>query len=263
MNLLSRLALCGPSVGIESLKITHFAAILAVSFVLGSVCVSIFRRSLKWVPLYAGLFLLHPTWTMPIRDDCGVFERFVSIAASLVLGAILLCQIFWPDVSRRRFLISLCLISWIAYFSSSYLMEYWNGLFEHGFVRQAIASLKLAQPRLMEIAPVLSLICFLQWLWYRFQPDRVMHSAREKRRQSSRVRARLVWTGLGCFFLSYVVSYLYQLIKMGRIAWPVEPMIALGIGVFLIVAALRGRLPGWDLPASRHIIASGSVRSQS
>src|SRR6266446_628982 len=141
MNFLFTLALCGPSIWIESHQITRFGGILAVSFVLGSVCVSIFRRSLKWVPLYAGLFLLHPTWTMPIRDDCGVFERFVSIAASLTLGAILLCQIFWPDASRRRFLMSLCLICWIAYFSSSYLSQFRGGLFGRGFVDRVLASL--------------------------------------------------------------------------------------------------------------------------
>jgi hypothetical protein len=258
MNLLSTLALCGPSVMEESLKITHSAGILAVFFVLGSVSVSIFRRSFKWVPLYGALFLLHPTWTMPITEGCGVFVRFVSIATSLVLGATLFCQIFWPDVSGRRFLISLCVMSWVAYFSSIYLAQFWNGLFEKGFVNQALASLKVAQSPLMVIAPVLSLICFVQWLWYRLQPNRVNDSAREKRPHSSKVGLRLLWIALSCFFLSYVAFYGYRFIKTGLIAWPVEPMIALGIGIFLIVAAIRGRFPGWDLSASRHSIGANS-----
>lgn len=251
MNLLCTLALCDGSVAIQSLRITHFAGLLAVCLVLGCGSVSIFRRSLKWVPLYSGLFLLHPTWTMPIGNDCGVFERFVSIAASLVLVAILLYQIFWPDVSRRRFLISVCLISWVAYFSGNYLAQYWNGFLEHGFVRQVIASLSVAQPRLMEVASALSLICFIQWLWYRLQPSRVKDSARERRRHSSTAGLRLLSTALGCFFLSYVAFYVYRFVKAAPVGWPVEAMIALGIGVFLLVAAIRGRFPGWDLPASR------------
>jgi hypothetical protein len=255
MNLLPTIALCGPSVAIESLKITRFAGILAVSFVLGSICVSIFRRSLKWVPLYGGLFLLHPTWTMPITEGCGVFVRFVSIATSLVLGAILFCQIFWPGVSRRRFLISVCLMSWIAYFSGRYLSELWDGFQEHGFINQALASLAFAPSRLMDIAPFLSLICFVQWLWYWLQSNRVVVPTRERRPQSSRLRLRALWIALGCFFLSYVAFYLYRSVRAGRpVAWLDEPIVALGIGIFLIVAATRGRFPGWDLPESRRRI---------
>jgi hypothetical protein len=253
MNLLCTLALCDGSVTIQSLRITHFAGVFAVCLVLGCVFVSILRRSLMWAPLYVPLFFLHPTWTMDATLGCGVFVRFVSIATSFVLAAILLCQIFWPQLSRRRFLISLCIVSWVAYFSSIYLSQYWNGFLEHGFVRQAIASLMLAETHLLEIAFALSLICSIQWLWYRLQSNRVTHLDLEKRQHSSRIRARLVWAGLGCFFLSYMAVYILRAIKAGRLVpWLPEPVIGFGIGVFLIVAAVRGRLPGWDLPESRH-----------
>jgi hypothetical protein len=252
MNLLCVLALVDRSVTIESLRITHFAGLLAVWLVLGCASVSILRRSLRWVPLYSALFLLHPTWTMSITPaDSGLYARFVSIATSLVLAAILLCQIFWPDLSRRRFLISLCVISWVAYFSSIYLSEYWNGFLERGFVRQAIASLMLAQTRLMEIAPALTLICFLQWLWYWLRPGKVMDSARAKVGDNSQVGLRLFCAALACFFLVFVALFgCYHLITKGRLFGP-EPVIALLLGIVSTVAAIRGRIPGWEIRRGR------------
>jgi hypothetical protein len=236
----------------DSLRIAHVAADLAICFVLGSICMSTFRRSLKWVPVYGTLFVLHPVWTMDLRVGCGVFERFVSVGTSVVLAAILICQIFWPDFSRRRFVMILCLTAWMAYFSSIYLSEYSNlGWSEEGFVRRALASLLFAEGHLMEISPALTLICFFVWLWNRFHFRRFMESTRPRTEGSSRVGLRLVCAGLGCFFLSYPVLCVYRMFETGRVPRLIPGIIALGMASFLIASSLRGRLPVWDLPASR------------
>jgi hypothetical protein len=256
MDFLKMFALCDTSVAIESLKIMHFSGILAVSFAVGCVFVSILRRSLEWVPLYGVLFVFHPAWTMHVTSaDCGLGTRFPSIAASLILAAILLCQILRANFSRRRLLIILCVISWLGYFSGIYLVEYWGVPRGLGFITEAIASLRDARVVLSYCAIVLSFICLLQWLWYRFLSQTAMNSVRDRSGYKSKMGVRLLCIALSCFFLGYTFVAWNGVNGQG-VSRPDQWTMALAVGIVLLLAAIRGRFPGWDLPQSNESITA-------
>src|ERR1700680_4888629 len=96
-----------------SVYIGYYAAAFCAGVALTVLLLSSRQRSFASLPLYASLLLLHPAWTMDVfSGDCGYAKRFFSVAVSLVFVALLVLQFFWPQFSRWRFLVILCVISW-------------------------------------------------------------------------------------------------------------------------------------------------------
>jgi hypothetical protein len=159
-------ALCGNELAASSAEIGYYAAACAVAVTFALVLLSVYRRDFAWTPIYGLLLLLHPAWTVPVdRGDCGDAMRFLAVTASLVLVAILVCQVFWPHLSRRRFLLALYFLLWALYLVNwplyVLLAERLGSSNPDGFVAQVFFSFLAAENYLLLVALALTLVCFL------------------------------------------------------------------------------------------------------
>jgi hypothetical protein len=174
-------------------QVGYYAAAFAIGVTLALIFLSLRQRNFAWLPLYGSLLLLHPAWTMTaVTGDCGFGKRFLSVAASLTMVAILICQIFWPHLSRRRFILSLCLIAWIAFLLDFVkpalpIPDSWRSL-DDGLPGQILVPFFAAGPGFSLVAIVLSLVSFVMWLFDRIASRRSskeansIKSAEEKKR---------------------------------------------------------------------------------
>lgn len=171
MKLAILLATCWGEIAITSGQVAFGAGGFALGISLCLLLLSWHHGRFDWAPLYGAVLLLHPSWWMNVEaGDCGLAMRFLSIMASLTLAAILICQVFLPGLSKRRFLLTLCLVSWAAYLVlwplDSILSDLWqfpgpNG----GVVAQAFLSWAAAVNDLLLISLVLAGMCLIQGIF--------------------------------------------------------------------------------------------------
>jgi hypothetical protein len=136
-------------------------------FTLTVSCISMFlawrRRILGPVLLWAPVLLLHPAWTMSTSGgDCGYAKRFFSVAVSALVLAVLVCQVIKPNFSRRTFVVTLCVISWITWSSACLDL----GPPGSPLIGDAVTALALSRNALFCVALVLtviSVILYLRW----------------------------------------------------------------------------------------------------
>lgn len=150
-----------------STYIGYYSAAFAVGITLFLLILNWHRRSFAWLPLYGLLLLVHPAWTMGVLSgDCGYAKRFFSGAASLVFVAILLCQVFWPRLTRRRFILVLCMICWVAYLPLFFHFTFYLWLtLGTGFLEKMVESIVLSSHTLLRVAIALTLVWFALW-WF-------------------------------------------------------------------------------------------------
>jgi hypothetical protein len=139
-----------------SAQIGWYAAAFAMGIVFASVLLSVNRGSFVWSLLCMVLLVLHPAWTMDVvSGDCGFAKRFMSGAVTLVLVALVMCQIFWPRFSRLRFLLILCGVCWAgslpivirpAFYLSGIVGDGFVGKVLQSFVPRSISCGAYAQP---------------------------------------------------------------------------------------------------------------------
>jgi len=254
------LATCGGQVAITSDEIRYCAGGFGIGVTLALVLVSWHRRSFAWAPLYVPLLLLHPAWIMSLRaGDCGMGMRFLSVSSSLILAAMLICQIFWPYLSRRRFIFSLCLISWATYFAGVVLHQFRMGDFYGGVAAQALTSFILGGMHLRSVALALTFVCFFQGLSDRMHhrrshrstlenaaADKDIRSSEDKLHPRSRLALRIFSSALSLLLITWVVLYLGGLVGDWWLPNTIAAVFALGWSVILIIAAVRGKFPGWE-----------------
>ncbi|MDQ2868048.1 MAG: hypothetical protein M3R59_06505 [Verrucomicrobiota bacterium] len=97
-----------------SLTIGHIAGGVGIGLALIGLGLSVRRHDYRWLPFYAAVLLIHPAWTVSVRNgDCGLAKRFLAVVASLLILAALSMQI--SAVSRQRFLRALCIASWVLF----------------------------------------------------------------------------------------------------------------------------------------------------
>lgn len=153
-----------------SIQVGYCAGAFSIGIALASICLSVRQRSFAWVPLYSVLLLIHPAWTMqPDLADLGYPKRFFAGVVSLVLVAILMCQIFWPELSKRRFVLGVCLFCWVGWLAASLQMLFNFSINAgSGFMGELINTLEVSA-LLLPVAVVMTLIWFLLWLfdWFR------------------------------------------------------------------------------------------------
>jgi hypothetical protein len=163
-----------------SVEIGRYAAAFAIGITLASIFLSFHQRNFVWLPLFLSFLLLHPAWTMGVfRGDCGEAKRFLSGAISLVLVALLICQIFFSHFSRRQFLLTLCALCWVAYlpfFLRSIL--HFPIVLGEGFVGRIIQSFVLSSNDLLRLAVTLTVISLVLWLVERIRREWKMGSER-------------------------------------------------------------------------------------
>lgn len=150
-----------------SLTIGHYAAGFAFVVTLTLLILNWRRRDFRWLLLCAALLVVHPAWTMSVyMGDCGYARRFFSVAISVVFAAMLLCQLFRPQLRIRWFLLILSGICWIAYGASQL---YWQivdytrllGFLSSIFSSVAIEAFLFASPILLNVAIVVSAVSAL------------------------------------------------------------------------------------------------------
>lgn len=240
-----------------SIYVAPYAAVFAAGITLALVLLSLHQRKLGWTPFYAALLLFHPAWTMGIeRMDHGYSTQFFSVAVSLVLVAILVCQVLLPNVSKGAFLFGICLICWSAYFIGRVLLLFsLFGMPERyaGFVGESLFSLVEATPDLLVASLVLSLLCTVYWLWCQFgfrrrsAVDRgsPQMSVDPSDARSARSRSLvIIEVVLLVTFLLFAGGLLRETFVFHRIHGN-DSIIALIWVAILTVAAARRRLPGW------------------
>ena len=99
-----------------SVTVGYVAAAFGIAATIAGVGLSLWRRDFVWLPFYALLLAFHPAWTISVfRGDCGDARRFLSGIACLVFVALLFVQIFWPHLSRQRFLVAISAFAWLLY----------------------------------------------------------------------------------------------------------------------------------------------------
>jgi hypothetical protein len=157
-----------------SFYIGYYAAAFCAGVTLALLLLSWRQRSFASLPLYASLLLLHPAWTMDVfSGDCGFAKRFFSVAVSVLLVALLVLQVFWPQFSRWRFLLIVCAISWALYlilFLSRVLQVPLP--FGKGFLGAAVEAFALSSAHILRVALAFSLVCLILWLFTRFHTRR-------------------------------------------------------------------------------------------
>lgn len=171
MNVTLVLACLSPEEIRTSIHIGYYAAAFAISLTCALLLLSWHQRNFAWLPLYASLLLLHPAWTIGANTgDCGYAKRFFSIAASIVLVALLVCQIVRPGMSRLRFLLVLSAVCWAAYLPLflSFVLHFplRPGT---GFAGELVQSFVLSSNTLLSVAVTLTLIYLVLWLFNRIR----------------------------------------------------------------------------------------------
>lgn len=164
-----------------SMSIGHYAAAFAMVATVTLLILNWRRRDFRWLPVYGALLIVHPAWTMSVyMGDCGYAKRFMSIAVSVVFAAVLLCQIFRPQLRIRWFLLILSGVCWIGYGASQLywqivdytpLISFLAGVFSSAVIEAFL----FASPILFKAAIVVSIVCaFLYGLsWSRRPPHAV------------------------------------------------------------------------------------------
>ena len=260
MNSLFILATCGGQIAITSDEIKYFAGGFGIAITLASILVSWHKRSFSWAPLYGSLLLLlHPAWWMGVGSgDCGMAMRFLSVDASLTLAAMLICQLFWPDLSNGRFILGLCFISWATYFAGVLLFELGVASFDGGPAAQALFSFMLGGMDLRPVALALSFICVVQGLSGRMRRRRfsqeTMHNVGDDQdnrdlalepHSRSKLPLRILTALISLLLLSWVVLYVSGF-GTKSIDNTIAAILALGWSVILVITAVRARFPGWE-----------------
>lgn len=257
----------------RSIEIGHVAAAFGIGIVLASSLIGVHRRRLDWVALLGLFLLLHPAWTMDIGADCGFGYRFFAIGGSIVLAAILVCQILWPRLSKRRFLLLLCIISWIGCFIV-WPNHIWSGEgdSEGGFLDQFLLSFGNAGATFPQVAVVLTGIGFLACLFDWFSATRSEApkandtdplSAAPRRAGSSKTTVRTVSAVGLALLLTLIFSYLRSeaTLPFFPLLHPFHWLFVFNSGIaftiasagwlaILLITAVRGKFPGWDIRES-------------
>lgn len=248
--------LASPESAILPSAIRCCAAGFSTAVIFALVCVSIRQRSAKWAPIYGTIFILHPVFWLGLEEMLGHMARFVWVAVSLVLASILVLNLFWPEISRRRFILSLCVISWITLLLASLTAALSSTEIDGGIISQFIDALALSERPLSTIALALTALAVLQGpanrLWLAYHGGAMPLEKMERNRDSkpakddqNRTRLRIVFgilvVALGCY-----VPITFKLSIENGDHYAVVPIFgAAGWIVVLLVATMRGEFPGW------------------
>jgi len=238
------------------------AAGFSTAIVFALVCLSIRQRSLKWVPIYGTIFILHPVFWFGLEEMLGDPERFVWVAVSLVLASILVLNLFWPEIGRRRFILSLCVISWIALLLASLTAALDLAQIDGGIVSQSVSALAFSERRLSTIALALTLLSVLQgpanrlWLAYvvgvkSFKKNERHHDSEPSNAGQNKTRLRIVFGILLVTLVCYLPITFKLSIKSGDHYALVSIFGAAGWIIVLLVATMRGEFPGWKATEGR------------
>lgn len=256
-----------------STLVGYYALAFDLGIVSALIFLSLHQRNVTWVPFYALLLLLNPAWTMDVGGDCGLAKRFFSVAVSLIFVALLIYHISSPRLGRRRFVLILCFVSWAAYFIvwPSHRMPFVLplGSADGGLIDQALASLVAAGPYFFRVAFALTVVSFSLW---RVECWRRMRSRSEKTIEGGatdyritfesqphapvRTSLRIVSIAALLFLITWVMLYstspysgpftrnfLSETLLDSRATFTA---FAFAWSAILIIAAVRGRFPGWD-----------------
>jgi hypothetical protein len=171
---MSLFACLSPETTEASIHITHVTAAFAIGVAAGGIVLSFQQRNFRWIPFYVVLIATHPAWTIEARGgDCGYVARSFSILASALIASVLLCQALRPDISQRRFLVILCLISWAAYFFFWFVVPFAEiPLPMGGIIADCVQGLFLGVSISLRVALLLSVIVFVFWLTSRLWKQR-------------------------------------------------------------------------------------------
>ena len=151
-------------------QVGYYAAAFCIGIVLALIVVTLQQRGYGWAPIYGSLLLLHPAWTMGVMSgDCGLGKRFNSGLVCILLLAVLVCHVFWPGMSKRRFVTRWCAVFWIAYLSCRIynalplpsLLPYRD---DFTFYGELCSTLLLSWPNLLRFAVISSFVLFIWWL---------------------------------------------------------------------------------------------------
>jgi hypothetical protein len=244
--------------GETSIQIGYYAAAFGVAITLGMVFLNWRQRDWSWAMLYLPLLLLHPSWTIGIgRSDGGYAMRFLSVAATITLVAILICAIFWPHFSKRRFLLSICLIVWTLYLTNwplDRLLSHFSQMpdSDGGFWAQAVVSFIMAGNDLLLIALGLTLICFMYGIFASkrncssrmgLEPHESPQGYSDDNSRSKLGFRILSITGAICLLLCLILLG-FSFVTFGPN--PAFTVATLIWSVILVISAFRGRFPGWS-----------------
>jgi uncharacterized membrane protein len=142
-------------------SIGYYSAVFALAVSGTSVFLSWRRGNWKPLLLWGPVLLLHPAWTMSAwGGDCGYAKRFFSVAVAAYFLAVLVCQVFKPNFSRRTFVLTISGISWIVW-SSAYLHL---GSSASPLFGGAVVALALSRNALFGVAVVLTAISLVLFL---------------------------------------------------------------------------------------------------
>lgn len=244
MNTVLFLACLG---GGPRLHIAYYASTFGLGITLASFLLSLHRRSFAWLPLCSLLLLLHPAWMMSTGRGVGGFSRqFFSLAVSVIFVGILTCQVFWPQLSRRRFLIRLCAIFWVTYFADGFVdrLTSYLGLQnpEGGLISETLFSFIVAGKDLGLVTLGLTAVCLIQWLFT--QPWRTLRS-RQTGSATNRAKPPLLRRVYGL-----LTVLLLTFILLIAATDPVFEITALIWGIILVIVTWHGKLPRWRLDQS-------------
>jgi hypothetical protein len=176
------LACLSPEEMLLSTEIGGYAAAFGIGITLTSLLLSWHQRAFRWLPVCLFLLLIHPAWTIGVGGDCGAYKRFMSTAISIVFVAVIVCQIFFPNFSRLRFLFRLCAATWVLSIPVIVGLLFHSPVLTIDFARSVTVPYIFAAPRLFVIAVALSLLWVALWLF-----ERIRHTIRERKgkRQSA------------------------------------------------------------------------------
>lgn len=259
------LATCWGETAIISSRVAFGAGVFAVGVALCLVLLTVRHRQFNWVPLYGSLVLFHPSWIMSVEaGDCGLAMRFLAVAASLLLAAILAFQIGWLRFGPRRFLLSICMVSWAAYLLYWPLESILSALLhfpgqDGGIASEAFLSWGSAVHLIPRIAIVLTALCAILGtvdLIRRRAPKQAgmvlqpLRNATAPQNDSSDgvsplSRSRTPIRVLSLFVLLPLIA-LYTTSWMFRPSVGLDTILAIVSTALLITTAATGRLPGWQ-----------------
>lgn len=270
MNIILPLACLSLEWPRRSIEIGYVAAAFAIGIALASTLIGVRRRSFDWLALFGLFLLLHPAWTMEIGADCGFGYRFFAIGGSIVLAAILVCQTLWPRLNKRKFLLVLCIVSWVLCFAV-WPNHLWSGEGdpEGGFIDQFLLSFSAAGGAFPQVAITLTGVAFIACLfdWLRYtrsaseKPNDVSPlTAAPERRGSSKTVVRTVSLVALMVLVTLIFSYARSEVSLPFFR-PLHPFhwifvfdsgIAFTVAsicwaVILVVTAVRGKFPGWEI----------------